>query len=132
MKSKIKRKQIIVALEYAGLSYLPDLLRNREINVIDKNFFKALHSDINKLHNTLNSTRIAFDNLNNRFVELAKEKELLTKELNEKTQMLLEKNDQSDPLLISMKKKQIENDKIKQKLISEIFGVEEQELPVNN
>ena len=107
MKSKIKRKQIIVALEYAGLSYLPDLLRNREINVIDKNFFKALHSDINKLHNTLNSTRIAFDNLNNRFVELAKEKELLTKELNEKTQMLLEKNDQSDPLLISMKKSKL-------------------------
>ena len=42
------------------------------------------------------------------------------KELNEKTQMLFENNDQESPLLISMRQKQIENDKLKQKLISEI------------
>ncbi len=121
MKAKIKRRQVITALEYAGLSYLPNLLRNKEINVIDKEFFKALNSDLNKLHNHLSSMQIAFDNLNNRFVELSKEKELLAKELNEKTQMLFENNDQESSLLISMRQKQIENDKLKQKLISELF-----------
>jgi|LauGreDrversion4_2_1035121.scaffolds.fasta_scaffold169086_5 hypothetical protein len=121
MKAKIKRTQIITALEYAGLSYLPTLLRNREINTIDKSFFKALNSDINKLYNKANSIQIAFDNLNNRFVELTKEKELISKQLTEQSQFLLSLNTVEHAFTDKLRQDAIIREETKNKLISELF-----------
>jgi hypothetical protein len=121
MKAKIKRTQIITALEYVGLSHLPNLLRNREINIIDKSFFKALNLDINKLYNKVNSVQIAFDNLNNRFVELSKEKELISKQLTEQSQFLLSLNTVEHAFTDKLRQDAIVREETKNKLISELF-----------
>jgi hypothetical protein len=130
MKANIKRKQIIASLEYAGLSYLPNLLRTKQLKVIDIEFFKALNADINKLHSTIKSTKTAFDILHDTFVDLSKEKEKLEKQLREANDFLMAQNI-VHPCIDKLQQDTILRELEKNKLISEMFEINPTFNPIN-
>lgn len=78
MKSKLKRKAVLIALRYNGLNSLADLVESKEIKAFDEKFLVELGKEIKKFQRNSDAVNVLFKNS-----ELESINESLQSDLNE-------------------------------------------------